>query len=217
MTHRYEDLLDDVVLGTAPPALVEEVRSAALTDPVLAAALDEVSEIYGLIGSSVDAMPAPAHIRNRLVATIAETPRFERFTDTVARILEVATETAAAMIAGIDRLTSWEPSPWNGIQLYHLEGGPVAANAIVGFVRIAPGEVFPMHKHLGDETVFVLQGRCVDNLGSEHGAGELVRMPPDTEHELFVPADSPEFIYLAVVQEGIETGGMTLRAGDPNI
>jgi quercetin dioxygenase-like cupin family protein len=217
MTDRYRDVLDDVVLGTAPAALVQEVWSSALTDPVLAAALRDVSEIYGLIGSSVEAVQAPVHVRSRLLMTVAETPRFERFTDAVARILEVATDTAAAMIAGIDRVTSWEPSPWSGIQLYHLEGGPVAANAIVGFVRIAPGEVFPMHKHLGEEIVFILQGRCVDNLGSEHAAGELVRMPPNTEHELFVPHESPEFIYLALVQEGIEAGGMTLRAGDPNI
>jgi anti-sigma factor ChrR (cupin superfamily) len=59
----------------------------------------------------------------------------------------------------------------------HLTAGP-RSPADAGFVRVAAGTVFPLHRHVGDETVLVLQGSYSDSDGAVVRAGEQARMPP---------------------------------------
>lgn len=217
MDQRFIDLLDDVVLGTASADDMAALHKAAQSDPELAAALAECEAIYASLSDVLPIQAPPLSVRSRLMDSTASDNRFARFASSVARLLDVAVETAERMLAGIDRATNWGPSPWGGIELYHLEGGPVAANAVAGFVRMAPGVEFPHHEHFGDEVILVVQGHCTDSEGRQYRTGDEVRMAAGTDHHFKVDDDSPVFIQLAIVQDGIRVGEMELRAGDPNI
>ncbi|GMV38660.1 MAG: hypothetical protein AMXMBFR64_03760 [Myxococcales bacterium] len=157
-------------------------------------------------------MPSP-EVRARVLRGAAATSRFDEFSARVAALLDLAVDAARALLARIDDPSVWEPGPAMGVSLYHVQGGAAAAGAITGFVRIPAGGSFPHHRHLGDEHVLILQGACDDGARVSR-RGDLVSMPPDTEHDLRV-LPGPPLVYLAVVHGGVQIGELVLRPGDP--
>ena len=161
-----------------------------------------------LLGRMMDALPAekpaPA-LKDRLMKSIAAESRFARFTAAVARIIDVAHDQAEKLVNAIDDATRWESGLLPGTSLYHIDGGPAVAGAIVGFTRMEAGAVFPEHKHVGEETVLVIQGGFIDSSGAVHRAGDEVHMAAGTTHS-FTAAPGPDLVYLGVVLEGFDIG-----------
>ncbi len=162
-----------------------------------------------LFGALTDALPAeapPPALFERLMKSVdAESRLGDRFAAKMAAIIDVARDTAQALLDAIDDAARWVQSPLPGVSLFHIEGGPAVANAIVGFVRMPPGAVFPTHTHSGDEIVLILQGGCVDDQGVTHRAGEEHRMPAGSTHRL-TALPGPDFVYLSVVHNGFDIG-----------
>jgi quercetin dioxygenase-like cupin family protein len=119
-------------------------------------------------------------------------------------LLDLDDDATAALFASTDDGDRWMAGPADSVQLFHIDAGPALAGAITGFVRLAPGAQFPHHRHVGHETVLVLEGSFVDG-GRVHAAGEEVTMPPSSAHDLV--AGPQGCLYLAVVLDGLAFDG----------
>jgi quercetin dioxygenase-like cupin family protein len=198
MNAELNRLMEQLNRGELEGAELKEAEALAS----LALALDPVA-------------PQPGTLQ-RLLDSTKESGRFEHFVGTVASLLDVARDAAQALVDGIDQAVNWEPGPMENIQLYHLDGGPSLANAIVGFIQLEPGTVFPLHTHLGQETVMVLQGGFEDEDGSVVRAGEIDRKDPGSSH-YFTALEGEALIYLAIIFDGVQIGDVVMKPGDPRI
>ena len=72
-----------------------------------------------------------------------------------------------------------------------------------GFLRAAPGCVFPWHTHRGEEVSVILSGALRDHDGRVLHAGDELVHQQDTEHELTTVGDE-DVIYVARAMNGIE-------------
>lgn len=163
-----------------------------------------------LTALSLDLPPVPpsAALRARLLASVARPEqRLSPFADRLARLIDVAHDRARELLASLTRPEVWERL-LPGVELVHLQGGPAVAGADVGFVRVAAGATFPVHHHLGDEHVLVLQGAYLDSDGSSARAGDSVHLPAGSSHS-FVAAPGADLVY-AVVVGGVFFPGLDL-------
>ncbi len=170
-------------------------------------------EALALAAAALPSVSAPSAVLGRVLQSTQHLHRFERYAATVAALLDVSLHEASAKLDRLDRPGAWQPGLFRGMELLHVTGGPAVANAVTGFVRIAAGKEFPEHEHLGQESVLVLQGRCVDG-DKVFGPGDLAHMPTGSSHSFQVCA-GPDLLYLAVVQTGVKVGGMVLTPDDP--
>lgn len=153
--------------------------------------LDE--EAFALVALMAPPVALAPEQKNRLMASVQGVSRFAPFQDRLCKILDLGQEALQKLLARIDG--PWEASPWPGVELLHLQGGPATLGADVGFVRIAPNTPFPYHDH-HHETVLILQGGLIDADGSIHRAGETLRR--STPHH-FQALPEEDLIYAVVV------------------
>lgn len=153
-------------------------------------------------------------LKTRIEEDLQKVNRFEDLAGAVARLIDRPFDDASNLVSQIDHPESWETSPFPGVELFHIDGGPSLKNAIVGFVRIAPGGGFPEHRHAGREYVYVLQGGFRDTMGREVRRGELCISDPDSIHEVEVIDGLPPLIYLVVLHEGLDVGGIFIGPDD---
>ena len=187
----------------------------------------ELAALIDLLGDEAEAMALfeamaeatvpvapPASLRDRVMAGAVSAGRFDRFTDAVARVLQVGAEQARGLLARIQQASEWRPDPTGLGQAIWVDGGPALAGAISGFVRFGAGLSFPEHTHLGDEIVLVLQGSFVDHFdGSVVRAGEEVHRPAGSTHGYTV-RPGPDLLYLTVLDKGLEVGGVVIGPDD---
>ena len=217
MTQFSDELLAEYVLGHLSESDAAAIEAEAANSAVLRSSIDEIAGLLtGVAFSLPEAGPSIA-VRERLIASCENTNRFEQFASRVGELIDVAKDKAERLLAAIDSATSWGDGPIPGMSLYHLDGGPSVSNAVVGFIRLEAGLGFPTHTHLGDEIVLVLQGRCTDEDGTVSEVGDEIVKASGTTHAFATDPDGPDFVYLAVVQEGVEIGDMVFRPGDPGL
>jgi hypothetical protein len=122
-------------------------------------------------------------------------------------------DSARELLGLVERPASWGPAipdtrttaiPFVG--LVHFDGGPACATADCGFIRIEPGQSFPLHRHRGEEVVVVLAGTLRDSSGQLHHPGDECVRAAGTEHSLTVVGDEP-VILAARAERGIEVIG----------
>lgn len=159
-----------------------------------------------LLCAALDKKPGQPGLE-RLLAEATPLSRFEQFADRIAAISDVARETAIDWLTRIDEAISWSETAMEGLELFHVDGGPAVEGAIFGFVRLEPGMEFPEHTHLGQERIFVIQGGLRDENGVVHGPGNLVERAAGSSHEISAEPGVP-LIYLNIVHEGLELFGM---------
>lgn len=195
-------------------ALIRDVIDHDGSDAALEAELVEALAFSAAL--SPEASPPP-RLKRRLLDSIAR-PQVAFF-DRVARLLHVSLDDARLLLESFDRPDQrdrWaESGP--GIWLQHLSPGPRFADAVVGLVRVEAGVTFPHHSHLGTEQVLVLQGGMRDVSGLISLPGDLVIMPPDSDHT-FEALPGDELRYLAVVEGGVDfrpSGGPLLLPDGP--
>jgi putative transcriptional regulator len=213
-TTHVDDRLFELALGTLGDTERGEAEAHLADCARCAGELAGVRETLGALPLALEpALPPPA-LRVRLLAEVTGPSRFAAFIDRVAEMLDVAAERARAMLADLVDATRWQPGFSPGMELVHVHGGPRVAHAITGFVRMAPGTRFPLHKHVGAERVIVLQGAFRDSDGSVYRAGDETSMGPGSEHE-FEAIGDVDLVYLAVVLDGLQVGDEVLTPDDP--
>jgi anti-sigma factor ChrR (cupin superfamily) len=157
--------------------------------------------------------PSPA-VRERVMKSVSTTNRFEAFAAQVAALIDVSIEKARDLVGRIDDAKSWMATHVPGVFSYDLPVGPAVADAVVGFVKLSPGATFPDHEHMGEDTMLVVQGSCIDTHGTVMRRGDLVRMGGGTHHE-FKAQPGPDFIYLGIAKNGFKMFGEHIKPGDP--
>jgi putative transcriptional regulator len=203
-----DERLVEYVLGTLPTAERRDLERELGDD--LPAAVATTQEALAALSLALRPVQPPPSLRERLLAAARGPSRFAPFIDRLARLIDVAADRARDLLASLERPETWLPTPGPNVHLVHLFGGPAVAGADVGFVRVAAGTAFPLHRHTGDERVLVLQGSYRDSTGTTARPGDVITMPTGTAHELQAGPDH-DLIY-AVVAYGIEIAGVDMDA-----
>lgn len=206
------ELLPLYALGILEADELQAVERAVASDPQLAGELVAYQDTTYHLALPVE--PSP-DVKARLLAS-AGGGVFERFAQRLGAVYDVTVERAREILGLIERAASWEPQV-PGIALVHFDGGPAYAAADCGFVRLAPGAIFPFHKHLGDELCVVLEGSLFD---ATHGRtlepGDEHHQAEGTEHAL-INKGSVDCIFAARVMHGIEVGGVPMRTNKSHV
>ena len=186
------------------------VERAIASDAALAAELAAYQRTTETLGSVVQPVaPSPA-VKQRLMASVGG-GRFEVFAARMARMFDVTLDRARELLGLIERPASWIPQVVPGISFVDFEGGPAAAAADCGFVRLAPGAVFPPHTHIGEEMTTILAGRVHDPVNDRTiGPGEDYLRAAGTSHHLVCIGDE-DCIYASRAMDGIAIAGTRVR------
>lgn len=203
------ELLPLYALGLLEPDELQAVERAVASDPQLAAALAAYQDSTHQLAASIAPIePSPA-VRSRLLASVGG-GALERFAQRLGALFDVTVERAREILGLIERPASWEVQI-PGIALVHFDGGPAFAAADCGFIRLAPGAIFPFHNHLGDEACVVLEGAIFDATNNRMiEAGDDYFQHAGTQHAL-VNKGSVDCIFAARAMHGIEVGGAPVR------
>ncbi len=202
MSHVVEQL-PDLVVGFLTDAQVADVEAHLAGCPSCSAeraALEDALHAVALGGPD----EAPPEGLRASILEVAGRDRFAPLVERLGALFDVAVETARDYLG---RLT--DPEGWvdllPGITYLDLEGGPAAAGGRVGLVKMDEGARFPVHRHVGVERVFVLQGGVKDASGDEAWAGDIVEMPDGSEH--WFEAMGPDGLIYAVVVADVQILG----------
>ena len=166
------------------------------------------------LASVTGALPAAAlsaSLRDRILRSAQPEDRLARFAEPIAALLDTDLDSARAMLARIDDSSAWfELLP--GISLLPVDGGPSVRHALRGFVRVRAGTEFPVHEHLGEESVMIMQGYYADAVsGAVFGPGDTPVHPRDSSHGFRVLADGPDLLGLVVAHGGLRADGREFR------
>jgi Cupin domain len=153
-------------------------------------------EVFRAVAAELAILTPPvvpsAHVRTRLLASVGA-GRFEHFTAAFSKIFDLTADGARQLLAWIDDPTKWQ-QVMPHFAVIHFAGGPACAGADTGFVRLAPGGVFPYHAHGGEELTLVLAGSAMTSDGHLLRAGDQLREVAGTAHD-FVSSELEDFIY----------------------
>lgn len=153
--------------------------------------------------------------RNRLLAELRRRPhRLVRFANDVAQLADISRDAAETLLEALDDDGLWESGLLPGVEAFWVRGGPATRNAIRGFVRVASGQTFPEHEHLGAETVLVMQGIVEDSRGAAWYPGDIVTADAGTRHGFRAREGGVDVLIFSVVRTGIKVGDVVIPARD---
>jgi anti-sigma factor ChrR (cupin superfamily) len=205
MIEDVRELLPLYALGVLDDVESAVVERAVAGDPALAAELATYQRTAE--GMVAPVAPSPA-VHARLMASIGG-GRFETFSQRMAALFDVTVDRARELLGLIDRPASWEVGA-PGVGLVHFDGGPAAAAADCGFVRLAPNTAFPLHTPAGEEVSLILAGTLKDRrTGRTFGPGDEIVSAEHSEHDVVAVDD--EVIYAARATNGILVAGAPAR------
>jgi len=227
MTEDVRDLLPLYALGILEPeeaaaverAIAEERSAHEARGPLAKGSVARDQEQHPLLAvelaalqRTADALVVPVvpspEVKERLLASVGG-GRYERFATRIGDLFDVGLDRARELLALIERAVSWDRQI-PGIELVHFEGGAAAAAADCGFIRIAPGAVFPLHTHVREESAIILAGRVRDVTHDRvYSAGDEYVMDAGSSHQL--ACESNEACMFAVrASGGIRVGGVAV-------
>jgi putative transcriptional regulator len=205
MTGDVRELLPLYALGILEADDAGVVERAVAGDAALAVELASYYQAADAIGSAIQPVAPSPEVKQRLMASVGG-GRFEAFAARMARMFDVTVDRGRELLGLIERTASWIPQVVPGLSFVDFEGGPPAAAADCGFVRLAPGAVFPPHTHLGEEMTMILSGRVHDPVNDRTiGPGEDYIRPEGSTHYLVCVGDEP-CIYATRAHNGISLG-----------
>jgi putative transcriptional regulator len=200
-----EELLAEYLLGALSPDEAAAVEARLQGDAALRKEADALREARGALALALPPEPPPPALRAQLLASLDEIDApgaLGRFAARLADMFDVTVERARGVLKDLADPRSWVPGPAEGIELFHVPGGPRVATADAGFVRLRAGVTFPHHAHGGDEVGMILQGGYVDSDGSEYHPGDEARHGPGSDHA-FTALPDGECLFAVVVFGGV--------------
>jgi len=207
-----DELLIAYVMDELPDVLRKEVEERARIVPQFARLLEETEAAFGAISLALPPVSPSPERSTRFYTEIKGSARWFPFIDRLARLFDVAAETAAEFLGRLNSSAGWEemPFPSASCALMHLTGGPSTVHADVGFVHLKAGDPFPYHVHLGDEAVLILQGGLKNDDGRIYRAGDLIFDKANSAHQ-FEALPGEDLYYAVVVQNGVDFPGISWR------
>lgn len=202
-----DEVLFEYAMGALSPAEASSVEAALAASPALRATLAEIESAVSGLGQTLEPLAPSARARDKLLEAATTTERWAPFTARLAKLVDLADAKMREVFARARDALQWEPGPIPGVQLLHFDGGAAAAALDAGLVRVTAGSYSPIHRHTGDEWVFILEGTFTDlNTGVTHLPGELIHHGPGSEHA-FKVGDGTDLVYALVLSAGVELVG----------
>jgi hypothetical protein len=130
-----------------------------------------------------------ARLRERIVASASAAGRYGIFADRMARLFDLTLDDARDLMRDLEAGVAWKATPIPGFEMIRVHAGPRCEGAMTMIGRLQPGTVFPAHRHVGEETSFVLEGGFVDTNGVAVGRGGELFKPEGTHHGFVVDLD----------------------------
>jgi anti-sigma factor ChrR (cupin superfamily) len=200
--HVDEDLWS-YALGTLEEPRRAEVAGHVADCESCAAGLRSAEETLAMVALELPPIQPPPEMLDRLLASTQS--RFAGVVDRLARLWDLGLDKTRELLDGLATAV-WEPSGLPGVDLIHVTAGPATAGADPGFVRFAPNTRFPMHRHVGDEVMLILEGDVVENDGLEGHVGDAMCKPAGSEHSFVVGAEG--CLVAILLHGGIEVEGL---------
>lgn len=197
MTPHLDDHdLIDLSLGTADHPHLELCRRCR-------DGADQISGALHLLPLTLPPIAPPPTLRARLFASIAGP--VHAHSAALAAMFERPEPELRALLARLESDTL----PWTAF-MPGIDHHPIASapGRDIGLFRVAPGVLFPHHRHRGDERMRILQGSCSDSLGVVLAPGDEHHFPAGTAHALLTHHGPP--LLLAYVSGGTEFTGLPL-------
>jgi anti-sigma factor ChrR (cupin superfamily) len=197
------DRLPELWLGDLPASECASIEAHLRECARCASEARAMSDVFeGLALTVAPIQPSP-QIRARILTAAAAKGRLARFGEQLAKFFDVSIDKARALLDVVDDPASWEPGPVEGIALLHLSGGPRVAMADCGLVRFPAGMDWPLHRHVGPESMFIFEGGIVETDGTRTVAGQELHKPAGSEHAFKILPEQ-DCVCAVIVHEGIE-------------
>jgi len=151
------------------------------------------AELVDLLASELldPGSPAKTAGKQRLLAETAQFPRrYAPFVPKLAALWDLTEPAVEAWLAEAPPPAAWRRT-WFGVRSLRVPAGPALRGCEVRLVRFGTGVKFARHRHVGDETVFVLEGSYTDSHGVTVRPGDAQTMRDGSEHALQISATGP--------------------------
>lgn len=188
-THLGERICE-LLLGDVSDAERETLESHVAGCAECARELVQAADAFAALALALPVEAPPPSLRARVLAD-ARPPRLIGMLDKLVALFDVSRVKARAMLDRLDDPNEWQPGPVPSSWVQFTEGGPKVAGAFTGFVKIAAGVRWPVHRHLGQEHMLVLDGGFRQDDGAEVHAGELLVKEEDSVHGFTIFDDEP--------------------------
>jgi mannose-6-phosphate isomerase-like protein (cupin superfamily) len=160
----------------------------------------ESAVVAGLALAALPKEGRSAQLRDRLLASVVA-PGWRAWRGRVAALWDLEERAVEAIFQQAERPLAWSDTPFEGVDAFHLEGGPRTAGADVGLVRVLAGVHFPSHSHAESEEYVVLEGAMRFEDGRRECAGDRLYNDASVTHGYVAEGD----VVLAVVVRGALT------------
>ena len=111
---------------------------------------DEIFDerVLEFLAGGLRPLSSPTSLRDRLLAGAGGKHRFLPFLERAMALFDLPEGESQQHLHSIDDPEAWEDM-LPGVRFRDFDGGPGLGEAHVGLVRLAPGEAFPLHSHVG--------------------------------------------------------------------
>lgn len=197
-----ETALTEYALGILSPTESDKVKKAVARSPELQKELSEIEITLQAVAQSEPVIAPTPMLRQRIADAIRHESRFNGFLERFADMFDLDKQTSESLLEKIDhpQLECWEASTLPGINVMRFSGGAKLVGATCGIVQVAPGKLFPAHRHQGEEQVFVLQGQANEDSGRQLSAGDRVILAAGSRHSFRVSSDEV-FIFAVILSK----------------
>lgn len=183
-----------------PPEFAGDVLA---DEPALGAPLERLPELLEPVALSPGGL-------ERLMSAVAEPPlRYAPFFERLSNHWDLSEADVRAHLERSRTASAWRRAPLPGLELLKVTGGPKLAGTEAYLARFAAGMKFPLHRHLGNEDVLILEGSYTDSSGTVYRSGDVHHMDGGTAHTFTIAPDEP--CVAAAVHRGIRFTSFTLR------
>jgi len=201
MSRAWEAELAEYVLGHLADEPRRQLEAALLTSPELRTELQQLRELFGLLGERAAPLAPPEDALGKLLRSLDTSARFSPFVGDLARHLDLPEARVRELLRQTDDLANWNnPVPY--YRFLDFDPGPQAAAPHAGFVWLARGTHIPYHRHKGNEIVYILQGALRNDDGAVYAPGDALVLGPGSEHEFWV-LDDADLLY-AIAHESYD-------------
>lgn len=197
-------------MNGSPSDIPEFLREAADDESSAALALIEphLLDVLNLLPSLLSEPPVRG--RERLVRAVEAWPlRHAPFFERVGELWDLPVSKVESVFERARERGAWRRLALRGVSVIDVEPGPKREGADCKLVRFLAGTRFPAHRHVGAETVFVLEGSYRDQDGHCYRAGDAQVMEAGTEHRIRV--DDAGDCIAATVLHGLEFTSSPVR------
>jgi hypothetical protein len=190
----------DFELGATTGALRAEVEDHVRGCGACARELETIRDALTLLADGLTTAPASATARSKFMQEIEGRRRYAPFTKRVAAIFDLDETAAALALEKIVDDGAWRPGPIPGLRISPLRPGPRRNGWMTTFIAGDPGARFPLHRHLGEEIVLVMQGAFRENDGTLAAPGETVLKAASSTHDFVIVGEAPCVCAYAIEQ-----------------